>query len=229
MTKEAFGRILDEVLQDLPAGAVPYLQNVVFRLESEAPDAPAREADWEPSALHGFQHLTSNWTVEPTVKPGAPMATATLYMNPILEAGPDTAAEVRRVVLGTIEARLGLAQGWIEKQTPKVAGWTPETESEEDEPEVHPAEDSAEGLVETAEAEIEAFPPDARDWFDEVEIVAVDKPEAAGDPARVADYPSPGDDLRVLVLYTQNIRRQPEPAPSVVRRILRAALARRTP
>lgn len=227
MTKEAFGRILDEVLRDLPERATPYLQNVVFLLEEEAAGAPAREAEWAPTPLHGFQHLAQYWTMNPPANAATPMATATLYMKPILDAGPDTAAEVRRVVLGTIEARIGLDPGSIDRDVPMAAEWNPEQDREEDEPEVRPAEDSGEGLVETAEAEIEAFPPDARDWFDEVEIVAVDKPEAEGDPERVADYPAPGDDLRVLVLYTQNIRRQPEPAPSVVRRILRAALARR--
>ena len=226
MDRDAFGRILEDVLRDLPGKAAPSLRNVGFLIEERSPANPAHEAVWTPTSHSGLQQLAQDWTMVPSQASTMPVATVTLFMEPILAAGPDTAAEIRRVILRTLEAKEGLDPGMLEPRPPAAEPWEQDEGPDEEDGPPSP-EEPAEMLVELAEAEIEALPAEARDWFDDVEIVAVDRPEAEGDPRRVADLPESEDELRVLVLYTQNIRRRRESAGTVIREILRSALAAR--
>ncbi|MCC6739974.1 MAG: hypothetical protein IT452_13080 [Planctomycetia bacterium] len=223
---DRLGFLLGEVIRELPEKATVFLGNVGFVIEDEPPDGPRREAEWHPSPLHGNQHLSQYWCFYPPTTRVEPLGRATLYARPILEAGCDPKEELRRVLLRLIEAKQGVDPGTLDRPiAPEAGSW----QEEDGEPEFSASpelSDASEDLVQLAETEIEPLPAEAKDWFDEVDIVAVEQPEAEGDPARLADYPEPGDDPMALVLYTRNILGRTEPPAETVRGILREALQR---
>lgn len=222
---DRLGFLLGEVIRELPEKASVFLRNVGFVIEDEPPDTPRREAEWHPSPLHGNQHLSQYWCFYPPTTRVEPLGRATLYAGPILEAGADPKEELRRVLLRLIEAKQGVDPGTLDRPLAPEPSWTAD-EAEADAAPPSEAGDESEALVELAESEIEPLPAAAKDWFDDVDIVAVERPEAAGDPARLADYPEPGDDPMALVLYTRNILGRAEPPAETVRGILLEALQR---
>jgi hypothetical protein len=227
MNRDAFGYILEEVLGDLPPKAEALVRNVGFRVETRPRSGPVREADWRPQPRDGVAHLSVYWKAPSPELAVQAISTVTLYVEPILAGGGDAAMEIRRVILRTLERAHGLDPGALERPLSGEFAAAPPEEEDADEPPDLPEPGSPEALVESATCDIDAFPPEERDWLDTLEIVAIERPEAPGDPRRLADYPEPGDDPRVLVLYAENIRREDASPGRIVLELLHEALARR--
>lgn len=230
MNREAFGLMVEEELRDLPPAAGMFLSDVGIVIERRPAAGPLREAEFMPRALDDMRHLFAYWShlSPPLHSPVVP--TLTLYIEPILAAGPDARAEIRRVLLRAAETRHRLAPGQLTEE-PRVAAWTPEGDAETENeveavPEFAPERVCAE-IADMLEGAIETLSPEMRGLMDDVELSVVDRPEASGDPDRVADFPEPGEDFASLVLYARNILLQPESPVSVVSGIVRDAAARR--
>jgi hypothetical protein len=230
MNRDAFGLLVEEELRELPPAAGMLLRDVGIVIERRPAGGPVREAEFMPRALDDLRHLFAYWShlSPPPASPVVP--TLTLYIEPILAAGPDARAEIRRVLLRAAETRHRLEPGRL-KEEPRVAAWTPEGDAE---PELHadlvpeyaPERVCAE-IADIAESAIETLPPERRDLLDNVELSVVERPEASGDPDRVADFPEPGEEFAVLVLYARNILLQAESPAAVVSGIVRDAAIRR--
>lgn len=224
MSAEAFGLLLQDVLRDLPVKAEPFVKGLAFAVEDRAADGSGRLSDWTGRAYPA--QLSQYWARPANVL--EPLGRVILYREPILAAGPDTPRVLREVILRSIEGKLGVDAGALQQDVgDEHPFWTPDADAEADNTVEDPAApEPGDELVDLAECELELMPASARDWFDDVEIAAVEKPEAEGDPARLADFPEPGDEPKALVLYARNILGRPEPADEIVRGILREAASR---
>jgi hypothetical protein len=226
--RDKFGYMLEEVLRGLPEKATPFLKGLAIVVEDRPASGPPRLWDASSGALKG----NPGWTnLEAFPGHFATMQAAgriTLYLEPILAEGGETSDVLHDVILRALEGKLGVDRGALEREVgDSEFFWKADDPDEPEEIVKDPsAPESSDALVELAECEIELLTPGARDWFDEVEIAAVDHPEAEGDPARLADFPEPDDDPKALVLYTQNILKLGEPVEVVVRGLLKQAASR---
>lgn len=225
---DRLGYLLGEVIRELPEQASVFLKNVGFVIEDKPASGPPREADWNPSPLHGNQHLSQYWNFYPPTMQVEPLGRMTLYADPIFDTGEDTKAELHRLIRRLIEAKQGVDPGALDRPVgDENFFWQSDDPDQVEELVKDPgAPDASDSMAELAESEVEPMSIEAREWFDDVEIAAVDEPEAKGDPARLADYPEPGDEPKALVLYSKNILRQPAPPEETVRSILHEALRR---
>ncbi|KAF0241551.1 MAG: hypothetical protein FD180_4378 [Planctomycetota bacterium] len=224
--RDKFGYMLEEVLKGLPEKATPFLKVLAIVVEDRPTSGRPRLWDASSGALKG----NPSWT---NLSPGhdAIMQAAgriTLYIEPILAEGGDTSAVLHDAILRALEGKLGVDRGSLEREVGEEGLFWQAEDPDEPEEIVHDpaAPESSDALVELAECEIELLSLGARDWFDEVEIAAVDHPEAEGDPSRLADFPEADDEPKAVVLYTQNILKAGQPVEIVVRGLLREAATR---
>jgi len=226
--RDKFGYMLEEVLKGLPDKATPFLKGVAIVIEDRPTNGKARLWDASAGALKGNSSWKSLYTLPGNDAIMQAAGRITLYIEPILAEGEDTSAIVHDTMLRALEGMLGVDRGAFEQNMGNEEFvWKPDEPDEPEEIVNDPAApESSDALVELAESEIELMTTGARDWFDEVEIAAVDHPEAAGDPARLADFPESGDEPKALVLYTQNILKLRESLEVVVRGLLKEAATR---
>ena len=226
--RDKFGYLLEEVLRGLPGKAAPFLKGLAIVVEDRPISGPTRLWDASAGALKGNPGWTNldNFPGHDAILHAA--GRITLYIEPILAEGDDTSSVLHDTILRALEGKLGVDRGALEREVAdKEFFWKADDPDEPEELVNDPAApESSDALVELAECEIELLTPGARDWFDEVEIAAVDHPEAAGDPARLADFPEPEDEPKALVLYTQNILKLGQPVEVIVRGLLREAATR---
>ncbi|MEK7467518.1 MAG: hypothetical protein AAB074_08915 [Planctomycetota bacterium] len=220
--RDKFGYMLEEVLKGLPGKAAAFLKNVAITIEDRPPAPPWREVDIFGQPRERNPQFTSYWRAPDSRAAGIPGEMITLYREPILERGGETSVAIEDVLLRAIEWKQGLSSGELSAPVSE----DPDDDSMEDPVDDPLAADLNDKLVEVAETEMELLTTTARDWLDSVEIVAVDLPEAEGDPNRLADFPEADDEPRALVLYAQNIMKDGEPPELVIRRLLKEAASR---
>ncbi len=225
--RDQFGYLLEEVLKGLPDKAAALLKNVAITVEDRPPNPPLRESDVLGHAPENNPQLSQYWRVPEPGTAGIPGSLITLYQEPILARGGDTSTEIEDVLLRAIERKKGLSEGALDStMSPEGLNWVPDADNSDDlvpdplDPDVN------DRLVEIAESEVELLTPTARDWLSGVEIVAVERPEAEGDPRRLADFPEDDDEPRALVLYADNIMKSGQSPEIVIRRLLREAASR---
>jgi predicted Zn-dependent protease with MMP-like domain len=228
MDQEQFGYLLEEVLKGLPERAAAFLKNVVITVDERPPGPPMREADVLGQPRERNTQFTNYWRAPDPRSAGLPGSMITLYREPILARGGDTSVEIEDVLLRALEWKQGLSAG--ELSVPVTEAETEPWQRGQDAPDELVGDplgpDLNDRLVEVAETEMELLSTSARDWLDEVEIVAVDGPEAEGDPARLADFPVAGDEPQVFVLYAKNIMKAGDPPDVVIRGLLKEAATR---